>query len=379
MSQEASLFATCAPGLDTLLLAEANELGLAGAQPEEGGGVRFDYDLDALYRANLSLRIAVRVQVRLPVFGARRFDELTKKAGRLPWSRFIGAGKPIYLRARCHKTRLIHSGAVEERVHHAIRGSVKGAVRRASAEDASSATRIDVHLEDNRCRVAIDTSGEPLHRRGYRLAVGKAPLREDLAAALLRFSGWDRASSLVDPMMGSGVIPIEAALWARGVPPGIGRDFTFASFPAFDSKAWERVREEAIAGARSDLDFVIGGSDRDAGAVASAEANAERAGVRANVQFAAASLSGAPLLDRPPAAGLGAVVTNPPYGRRLSKGQDLRPLYQRLGAMIEQGDDHPVLGLVSSDRKLAYATGIRLHEAQASQHGGRRVYLFRRA
>jgi len=365
--------------LDELLLAEASEVGIDDARLEEKGGVSFPYRLENLYKANLHLRIAERVHIRLPTFGARRFDELIKKARRLPWPRFVRTDQPIYLRARCRKTRLIHNGAVEERVHQAIEVAIKGRVRRASAEEATGATRVDVALQDNQCRIAIDTSGEPLHRRGYRLAVGKAPLREDLAAALLRFSGWDRASSLLDPMMGSGVIPIEAALWARGIAPGIGREFGFTAFPDFKAKAWERVREAAIAAARSELDFVIAGSDRDAGAVGFAEANAERAGVSANLELAAASLSGAPFLSRSPSAGLGALITNPPYGRRVSEGKDLRPLYQTLGSMIERREDSPAIGLVCSDRKLAYAMGVRLHGAQASQHGGRRVYLFRRA
>jgi len=372
------LFASCIPGLAPLLLQEAQELKLPNARLGKESGVVFNFTPDAMYRSNLWLRTAERVSIVYEGFGARRFDELMKKAGRLPWREHLMPGARVYLRARCRKTRLIHTGAVEERVLAAIEQSLGGRISRVSAEYADSAIRIQVRLQENQCHISLDTSGEPLHRRGYRLAVSKAPLREDLAAALLRFSGWDLRSALVDPMMGSGVIPIEAAMLVLGIAPGLNRSFAFEQYTSFSAKLWSELRTQAQDAQTKAAEIPILGSDRDEGALSSARDNAERAGVLKHLILTSSSLSAAPGLVET-AEPLGAVVTNPPYGRRVSQGKNLRPLYQKLGSLVQARKESPAFGLVCGDRKLAYATGIQLKDALATQHGGSRVHLFRRA
>ena len=270
----------------------------------------------------------------------------------------------------------MHSGAVTQRVHEAIEGAIGGRVELVKPSEADGALRINVSLKGNKCSLRLDSSGDPLHRRGYREAVGKAPLREDLAAALIRFSGWDQASSLVDPLMGSGVIAIEAALMARRSPPGALRSFAFQEFPAYSASRFEaclaKMKESALPG----LDFVIYGSDRDAGAIASAKANAERAGVYADLDLRQHSLSASEVLSSLD-NNVGAVVTNPPYGKRVKGGASLPALYKRLGSFLVERPDTE-LGLVTSEREFAYGMGVGLAPAIATLHGGSKVWYFRR-
>jgi len=371
-----SIYLTCAPGLSSMLRDEAAELGLRDLVVSDLG-VRAKFSWNAMFRANLGSHLATRVEFCLPGFQARRFDELRKKVSRAPWSRFVRARQNVCIRVKSQKSRLMHSGAVIQRVHEAMQDAIEGRLTLVKPADEADALRVNVTLRANACSVRIDTSGDPLHRRGYRLAVGKAPLREDLAAALIRFSGWDRESSLVDPLMGSGVIPIEAALMAKGLPPGAGRSFAFQDFPSFEASSFEATLKSLNETGKRNPDFLIHGSDRDAGSVEAARANAERAGVLDIVRFEQASLSGAPALASLDEDAPGAVVSNPPYGKRVKGGASLPALYKRLGSFLADRPDSE-LGLVTADREFAYGMGIRLAPAIATLHGGSRVWFFRR-
>jgi putative N6-adenine-specific DNA methylase len=212
-----------------------------------------------------------------------------------------------------------------------------------------------------------------LHRRGYRLATAKAPLRETLAAGILMASGWDVKSPLVDPFCGAGTIPIEAALMARKIAPGLNRHFAFLNWPDFRSKEWENLKaqareEQGISGTRPP----IMGSDRDAGAIQAARSNAGRAGVAESVIFSRRALS-----DLEPPPGPGWVVTNPPHGVRLKSRQDLRSLYIRMGRVLRAkcpGWNAAVLCAGDSPLKL---TGINFDRWFPMRSGGLRVSLAR--
>ena len=299
-------FAVAAPGLEPLVQAELE--GLAGpfriaVEAPEAGGVSFRADLAGLYAANLHLRIASRVLVRVGAFHASAFHELERRGRRLPWAGFLPPGTPARFRVTSRKSKLYHQDAVAQRLL-----TVSGAVPAADRE----AQEFVVRLFRDECTVSADASGELLHRRGYRLATAKAPLRETLAAAMLAGAGWNGAVPLLDPMCGSGTIPIEAALLARRIPPGLGRGFAFERWPGFDATVWERVRAAARERIASHAAVPLLGSDRDAGAVAAAAANAERAGVGHDVVWRRTAISG---IEPPAAPGL--VLSNPPYGARV--------------------------------------------------------------
>ena len=378
-------FAVAAPGLEGIVVNELKALGIGGvASP---GGASFGGDRAALYRANLHLRAASRVLVRLGGFHAAAFSELRKKAGRLPWEAYLRPGRPVAIHATSHKSRLYHSGAVAERVAGAIADRlgqpavvVKGDAEAdpSAAENTSDAAApaspqlIVVRLVRDQCTISFDASGPLLHRRGYRLATAKAPLRETLAAGMLLASGWDRAAPLVDPFCGAGTVAIEAALLALNIAPGHARRFAFMDWPDYDARLWQRLLDAAAAGVIVSPRTLIFGSDRDAGAIEAARANAARAGVAAVIEFARQ-----PVSDLAPPAGMGWVVTNPPYGVRLPEGHDLRNLYARFGQVLKQRFPGWRVAFLSSDTRLEHATDLEFDELRRLPlvNGGVRVRL----
>jgi putative N6-adenine-specific DNA methylase len=227
-----------------------------------------------------------------------------------------------------------------------------------------------VRLVHDRCVVSLDASGALLHQRGWRKAGGKAPLRETLAAGLLLASGWDAASPLADPFCGSGTVPIEAALLARKLAPGRGRRFACQDWPGFDAALAARVAAEAEAAALGSGP-AIRGSDRDAGAVDAARANAEAAGVGIDIAFEQRTIS-----DFEPPPGTGWIVCNPPYGVRLRGGGDLRDLYARFGAVLRRRCPGWRVTLLCADPRLVRASELPLETRASWRNGGLKVEVF---
>lgn len=376
-----SLFAVTAPGLEALAAAELAAMGIT-AKAEPGGAAWEGTDED-LYSANLRLRTASRVLIRIAEFRARTFFELERHARRIPWERYVDTGRAVQLRVTCRKSRLYHEGAVAQRLMDAVERAV-GTLEHAPAprdDDADgeedeesgegSAQLFVVRFLHDRCTVSADTSGALLHRRGYRQAVAKAPLRETLAAALLLGSGWDGRAPLLDPMCGSGTIAIEGALIARRIAPGLAgpevgaRRYAFQQWPSFDANRWARVVERAAAEVQPTAAIAIHGSDRDAGAVEAAHANAERAGVAADIELGVRPLSA---ITPPP--GRGWLVSNPPYGLRVGESEGLRNLYSALGRVAKRELPGWTLALLSADRRLEAQVGVPFTEAIRTRNGG---------
>ncbi len=368
-----SYFAVAAPGLEPIVAAELSTLGLGGdASP---GGASFSGNRAALYRANLHLRAASRVLVRLGSLHAAAFSELRKKASRLPWEAYLRPGQPVAIHATSHKSKLYHSGGVAERIAGAIadRLGTPPMVEKGSVEtEALGPQLVIVRLVRDQCTISLDASGALLHQRGYRLATGKAPLRETLAAGLLLASGWDTAAPLVDPFCGAGTIAIEAALLAQNRAPGRARRFSLMDWPDYDNSLWHDLLDRAEASAASAPLPLIVASDRDAGAIEAARANAARAGVAEAIQFAQQVVS-----DLAPPPGPGWVVTNPPYGLRLSEQGDLRNLYARFGQVLRQRCAGWWVAVLTSDPRLEHALGLEFDERRrmALVNGGVRVHL----
>src|SRR5688572_8761597 len=239
-------FVITAPGLESLAAAELHTLGASDARTMEGG-VAFTASRQSLYSANLHLRTASRVVVRAGEFAATAFHELERRAGKVPWEAFVSPNLGVSVRVTCRKSRLYHSDAVAERVAGAIASRVRGArVVDDEGDDAELTNQlVIVRLFHDRCTVSVDSSGALLHRRGYRQAVAKAPIRETLAAAALIASGWRADAPLIDPMCGSGTIPIEGAMIARRIAPGLRRGFAFETWPDFDRAGWTSLVDEA--------------------------------------------------------------------------------------------------------------------------------------
>jgi putative N6-adenine-specific DNA methylase len=327
-----------------------------------------------MMRANLWLRSASRVLARVTQFRATAFHELERAARRIPWDQYVGAGVDAEFRVTTHKSRLYHSDAIAQRLGNSVRSrakSTQGVGRPAAGVGrASGAQLFVVRVIRDEFTISADTSGELLHMRGYRLATAKAPLRESLAAALLLACDWTGQTPLLDPFCGSGTIPIEAALIARRIAPGRHRSFAFMQWPAFDERGWRELLRDADAQALARSPVPIAGSDRDAGAIDAALANAQRAGVDADVTF-----STRPLSAIEPPSGAGLVATNPPYGKRVGGegASDVRNLYAQLGKVLRAKCAGWHTAFYVADAGLARQTRLNVSELLRTSNGGIRV------
>jgi putative N6-adenine-specific DNA methylase len=369
-----NLFAVTLPGLEPYTRQELVQLGiqtpekfdLTGEPIEESGGIAFDASFTDLFRANLYLRTANRVLARLGEFHASAFSELRKKASRLTWESYLKPGQEVSIRVTCHKSRLHHTAGIAERVAGAIadRLGTESLVVKFDETSEISSQLIIVRMVNDNCTVSLDTSGALLHRRGYRLETGKAPLRETLAAGMLLAAGWDPALPLVDPFCGSGTIAIEAALMALGIPPGANRDFAFMKWPCFDKHKWEgmlahSLREKKLARPK------IQASDRDEGVIQMAINNAERAGVQQNIQFSAQAFSAIK-----PDSAKGWVITNPPYGVRVDSNRDLRDLYAGFGNVLRKQFSGWRVGILCNNSALIGQMKLEIEKSIPLFNGG---------
>jgi putative N6-adenine-specific DNA methylase len=301
----------------------------------------------------------VLVRVGEP-FHATAFAELVRKASALPWDQFVRRGERVAFRVTCRKSRLYHSGAVEERLLAAVASRVEVQPAAAPGDDEESDAQLFVaRLERDVCTVSADSSGALLHRRGWRGPSAKAPLRETLAAALLLASRWTGETALCDPLCGSGTIAIEAALLATRRAPGLSRRFAFQRWPGYSARQWEHLVTQARKQERP-LAVRIEASDQDAGAVEAARENARRAGV-------AMEVAQRRLADLPADAGAGLLACNPPYGVRV--GGEGRRVFEDLGAAALRRPGWAV-SLIAADAGEARASGLALSPVLRTQNGG---------
>ena len=327
-------FAITAPGIAPVTAVELAALGIPH-DPPTPDGVAFKADFRTIALANLWLRTASRVIVRLGEFKAQGFADLEKGAARLPWQQVLLPGQAIAVRVTCRKSRLYHSDAVAERVARQISkhfGIDAPVVRLTDSDDddapSDEAQRILVRIVHDVCTISADTSGDLLHRRGYRQAVAKAPLRETIAAACLLACDYDGTQAFLDPMCGSGTFPIEAAMIARRQAPGRARPFAFEHWPGADRDVLPNLRRSTKAAGDDVADLPIVGSDRDPGAVRMSRENAERAGVAKMVQFEQVTLE-----SIEPPAEQGLWCSNAPYGRRMGNTDVLTGLFVQIGKL----------------------------------------------
>lgn len=328
---EMTCFTAVPRGAEEITAAELGRLGIQGAEVAKGG-VAFTTGRAGLYRANLWLRTASRVLVRLAEFPCATPEELYHGVHAIAWHDLITPAMTLAVDCTLRDSALTHSKFVALKTKDAIVDRIRE--QRGSRPDVNPASpdvRINIHLAKNRCTVSLDSSGDPLDRRGYRLERTEAPLRETLAAAVIALTGWDGGIPLSDPMCGSGTIPIEAALLAGRVPPGLRRSFGFQRWLDFDARLWDRLLNEAESGIQRLPVGLITGYDQDSRALVLAGRNAAKAGFEGQVHFFHAALE-----EFRPEGDTGVVIINPPYGMRLGEEDELRELYCRIGDILKQ-------------------------------------------
>lgn len=365
MTSRLDAAAICTPGLESFVEAELRALGIK-PKPGAHGVVSFRATTRQLYVANVWLRTASRVLVRLATFRATDFAHLQMRASEVDWAPWIGDDIAPEFRVTSHKSKLYHTEGIAQRLHKTVGPASRG----------EPVQPFVVRFEKDLCTISVDTGGTPLNHRGWRRDIGVAPLRPTMAAAMLMSAGYDGSHPLADPFCGSGTIVIEAALMAKKLPPGGTRRFAFQTWPTFEAGTWASVQGEVKATADPGREVVIEASDRDSLAVEITEKNAKRAGVGDVIRIEKRVVSH--LEGR---TGPGWIVTNPPYGKRVGDG-DLLPLYKRFGAILRERRPEFSLTLVANDRALARAADGRLHPAEgfggSFGHGGIKVQVLSR-
>lgn len=357
------IFLVCPPGLEAVLAAEAADHGFSTGRIEPGG-VTLKGGWAQAQRANLVLRGAARVLVRVAQFRTPHLAQLDKRSRRVEWGELLRADIPVKVEATCRGSRIYHAGAAEERVARAITETIGAPIR----DDA--ALRVLVRIHKDVCTISVDTSGEPLHRRGFKEAVAKAPMRETLAALFLRACDYTPGEPVLDPMCGSGTFVIEAAEMAAGLNPGRERAFAFEHLAGFDAEAWAAMKS-AVEPAPGPSGVHLG-SDRDEGAIRMAVQNAVRAGVSGCCRFDAIAVKD---LQRPEGEA-GLVIVNPPYGDRIGNRGALVGVHRSLGQVLRERFTGWRVGLITSEAALAKVTGLPFHPpGPFVDHGGIKVRL----
>jgi len=354
-SMSENFFVTCARGVEELVLSELTALGLSSVKLEKGG-VSFSGDLLDGCRACLWLRTASRVLLVLGEFPCSSPQELYDGVKGIDWNRYLRPEMTMAVDSVLRDCAMTHSGFVALKSKDAIVDTIRDRCgRRPSVDTKSPDLRVNVHLVRNRCTVSLDLAGEPLDRRGYRLDRNKAPLRENLAAALVAFSGWDGEVPLYDPMCGSGTIVIEAALLASRTAPGLLRErFGFQSWPEHDPAAWRGILTEAKDLRRRELGVRLRGLDRSPGAIDIARQNANRAGVQRLVSFTPGDFS-----TFSPASSPAMIIFNPPYGERMGEVDELVGLYRSMGDVLKQRCAGSTAYILCGNSELAKHVGLK--------------------
>lgn len=340
-------FATCPRGLELLL---AEELGNLKAEKIHavGGGVQFAGDFILCYRVNLQSRLASRVLWQVADGEYRNENDIYALSYGVGWTKWFTPSSTIRVDVSATKSPLTSLNFATLKIKDAVCDRIRSlSGRRPSVDTRAPDVAIQAHLTQDRFALYLDTTGEPLFKRGYRRTAREAPLRENLAAGILQLAGWEPGVPLLDPMCGSGTILIEAAHIAVGSAPGAGRHFAFEKLKNFDSRSWKELLRQGAARRWPKTPVPIYGSDHSSAALKAARVNFSAAGVEELV-----SLSCADVLEIAAPAKEGIIVTNPPYGVRLGEQQELAAFYPKLGDVLKQRFAGWRAYLLSADMRL---------------------------
>jgi putative N6-adenine-specific DNA methylase len=340
-------FASCPRGLEALL---AEDLVAAGVKDlkQIPGGVHFVCDWPVCYAANLHSRIATRILWRVAHGGYAKEDDIYRMALDTPWPTWFSAEQTIRVDVTAVKSPLKSLEFITLRIKDAICDRFRSDTgKRPNVDTREPQVRAHGFITADECTLYIDTSGAPLYQRGLRQKTVEAPLKENVAAGILRLSGWQPGVPLLDPMCGSGTFLVEAAQMALNIAPGAGRGFGFQNLKNFELGLWKDLLEEAMDAEKPAADAQIYGSDISPVAVRAALANLDRAGL-----LAAVTLSTGDLLEIAAPAAAGIMVANPPYGERLSELDELAAFYPLLGSALKRNFAGWNCYLLSADLRL---------------------------
>ena len=347
-------FAPCPRGLEPGLVDELTALGASNVR-QINGGVSFMGDWPLAYRVNLESRLATRVLWQVAFGRYRREEDIYRLAYSVTWAKWFTADQTMRMYVTARRSPLKSLEFITLRIKDAVCDHfrmVHG--KRPSIDTAHPDVRIHAFLSEDQVTLYIDTSGEPLYKRGFKQAAVEAPLKENLAAGILRITGWQPDEPLLDPMCGSGTFLIEAAQIALDIAPGLGRSFAFESLKTFDQSLWRRLRREVEGRRRHVAKLPIYGSDSEAVQVKRARINLQAAGLADQV-----TLEQVEVLERTPPTPTGVMVANPPYGVRIGEASELETFYPKLGDALKARWSGWRCYFLSADAELPKRIGLR--------------------
>jgi putative N6-adenine-specific DNA methylase len=328
---ELNYFATCPRGLESLLIEELNDVQARNVQMTDGGA-SFAGDLGVCYRANLHSRIATRILIQVGRGKYASEDDLYQAAYKINWPNLFDVKHDFMVKVTGVKCPLKSLEFATLRIKDAVCDKFRQVVNaRPYIDTKTPAVRIHAYLTADSYQFYIDSSGNALYQRGNRKASIEAPLRENLAAGILKLTGWQVGQPLLDPMCGSGTFLLEAAMMALNIAPGLNRDFGFEKLKNFESDTWKKIKNSALKAVKSPSFQRIYGSDMDLRAVRVAKQNLEAAGLLEAVQ-----LSHVEFTALVPPADAGVMVANPPYGVRIGEDEQLAELYPKMSVTLKQ-------------------------------------------
>jgi putative N6-adenine-specific DNA methylase len=364
-------FATCPRGLEAVLAAELAALGAAETAPVDGGA-HFSGPFALCRTVNLESRVASRVLWQIGAAPYRGEQDVYEAARALPWPERFAPERTIRVNVSAVRSPLKSLDFATLRIKDAVCDAFRAAAgRRPDVDTRAPEVRIHAFLTAREATFYLDTSGEPLFKRGWRKAAGEAPLRENLAAGILALAGWRPGTPLLDPMCGSGTFLIEAAWMALDRAPGLDRRFGFEHLAQHDAAAWQAQRDQARCRIKKPIKTNIYGSDRYGDALQLARANADAAGVADAV-----ALKQANALEMPPPAPGGVIVTNPPYGVRLAERAELAAFYPQLGDALKRRYAGWTAYVFTADLRLAKLIGLKASKRTPLYNGALECRLF---
>ena len=338
-----TLIATAAMGLEAIVAKEVKELGYECQV--DNGKVIFKGDETAIARANMWLRTADRIKILVGDFKAYSFDELFENTKKLPWENFLPVDAEFPVQGKSVKSKLYSVPDCQAIVKKAIVERLRTAYKRTAwLDETGPLFKIEVAIHKDVASITLDTSGQGLHKRGYRIGQGEAPLKETLAAALIQLTTWNPDRPFVDPFCGSGTIPIEAALIGQNIAPGFNREFLSEKWPMMPAEVWEKTRLEAEDLANYDQPLEILGTDIDHRMIEVSKENAMEAGLGDLVKFKQMQVR-----DFTSELEYGIIVGNPPYGERLGERKEVEKMYQEMGKAFEKLDTWSVYMMTSHE------------------------------
>ncbi|HBW56880.1 MAG TPA: RNA methyltransferase [Oscillatoriales bacterium UBA8482] len=358
-------FATVAKGLEFVAAQELETLGAHDVRPDFAG-VHFSGSRQLLYRVNLWGRTLFRVLVPIAEFPCPNGERLYQEIQNINWNNYLSPLNTFAVNCTGKNDVLNHTHFTALQVKNAIIDQQRAEFGERSDIDINNPDLwINFHIHDEQGILSLDSSGSSLHRRGYRPAVGLAPLKESLAAALLQMAEWHPGLPFLDPLCGSGTLPIEASLKGLNIAPGLFREtFGFMKWKDFDSKLWSDLKQDALDGQLTSLTAPIVGSDRDEDMIDQASENAQRCGVAKQIRLHTMELS-----QVEPPADHGIIICNPPYGERLGNTEDLAPLYKQLGDVFKQRFKGWTAYVLTGNKALGKQVGLRTSRRIAVYNG----------